>query len=83
MILHTHRTEDPDNPGEFISVLVIHASFHETKTLSNSLHLALENNPESEQFAITLGRADDIIREESEPVAEAGIITPGSGLIIP
>lgn len=77
MILHTHVIEEDD---EKVGVYVIHASPDEARALAEALINAIDSNPESESFAITLGRVQDLdVPEEITTTAPS----PSSGLILP
>lgn len=78
MLLHTHTIEEN---GETFGVHVLHAAPSEARALADALVNALEENPDVESYAITLGRVESI-----EPVAQEpgnGLILPQNGLIAP
>lgn len=88
MILHTHHITEEGN-DDLIEVYVVHASPVEAKFLVDALAAALENSPESESYAITLGRVADLepaptpeaVEEPESPLLQVrrnGLIVPGA-----
>lgn len=63
MILHTHLIDDKDT-------YVLHVTRHEAKALMVSLSNAMDNNPDDENFSITLGHyaevGEDALTHEEE-----------------